>query len=102
MSFTSPSDLRGVGGYSRHLRQHSTGQLERQNVRLLDDGRLYKKLLGSRLERRGDFTREVRPPALLVREGVEDCVGRRAEADGKPADRIRLLLDQLQSAAEKG
>jgi len=76
-------------------------KLGRQDIDLLDGGRLREEFGSRRLQSGSDTAGEVGLPARLIREGVEDAERGRPQADRKPRGRRRLLLDQRQTSAEE-
>src|SRR4029453_1423284 len=76
-------------------------QLGRKDIDLLDNGRLCEKLGSFRHQCGRDAPGEVRLPARVVREGVEDAERRWTESYREPRDGCGLRLDHRQAPLEE-
>jgi hypothetical protein len=83
---TSPCLLRKLGG---------------KDIDFLDGGRLCEQVVRLRHEQPREAAREIRLPARLVREGVEDAERRGSHPDSKPRGRGRLVLDHSEAITQK-
>ena len=77
------------------------GQLGRHDVESLDGRLPGEQVRGALLQCRRHLTGEVGLAAALVGEGVDDRERRRAEADGEPEQRLRLVVHEPERGLEE-